>query len=57
MTKEERHATREKCGKEFAERLIEFINIQEDYIVWLEDQLEQCSGMPAEEYTKLHPRE
>ena len=51
-----RHKVRLKNLKDKAEEVKELMVIQEDYICYLEKEIEKLSGMDIKQYTKDNPR-
>ena len=54
---EERHETRLKSMNSTIDNVKALMTIQEDYICWLEKQVETLSGKKMGDYFKEHPRE
>lgn len=54
---EERHETRLNSMNSAIDNVKALMTIQEDYICWLEKQVENLSGMCMSDYFKEHPRE
>ena len=54
---EEHHETRLKSMNSTIDNVRALMIIQEDYICWLEKQVEALSGMCIGDYFKEHPRE
>jgi hypothetical protein len=54
---EERHETRLKSMNSTIDNVKALMIIQEDYICWLEKQVETLSGMRMGDYFKEHPRD
>lgn len=54
---EDRHETRLKEMNSAIDDVKVLIIIQEDYICWLEKQVETLSGMKMGDYFKEHPRD
>ena len=54
---EDRHETRLKSMNTTIDNVRALMIIQEDYICWLEKQVETLSGMKMGDYFKEHPRE
>lgn len=53
---EDRHETRLKNMNSTIDNVRALMIIQEDYICWLEKQIETLSGMKMGDYFKDHPR-
>lgn len=54
---EDRHETRLKSMNTTIDNVRALMIIQEDYICWLEKQVETLSGMKMGDYFKEHPRD
>lgn len=54
---EEFHETRLKRMNSTIDKIRELMILQEDYIYWLEKQVETLSGMIMGDYFKEHPRD
>ena len=54
---EDRHETRLKSMNSTIDNVKALMIIQEDYICWLEKQVETLSGMKMSDYFKEHPRD
>lgn len=54
---EDRHETRLKSMNTTIDNVKALMIIQEDYICWLEKQVETLSGMKMGDYFKEHPRD
>ena len=54
---EERHEIRINSINSSIDNVKALMTIQEDYICWLEKQVEALSGMKMDDYFKEHPRD
>lgn len=54
---EDRHETRINSMNLAIDNVKALMTIQEDYIYWLEKQVEALSGMSIGDYFKEHPRD
>ena len=54
---EERHETRLNSMNSAIDNVKAHMTIQEDYISWLEKQMESLAGMKMGDYFKEHPRD
>ena len=54
---EDRHETRLNNINSSIDNVKALMTIQEDYIYWLEKQVEALSGMKMDDYFKEHPRD
>ena len=57
ITVKDRHEIRRNNINSSIDNVRAFMIIQEDYIYWLEKQVETLSGMKMGDYFKEHPRD